>query len=108
MGCPARTGDDHFQSASLGILGVLEHPVWRAVRRYDLYFVWHPEFFQDVGRWRQRLIIALRSHDDSDQRRVGIRWHDGIIDATDFSSGFDLLKPIYLSHPFQSVNPWPS
>ena len=63
---PAMITSSPRPSASVG---VLDHPLRRAVGRDDLALVRHAELGERLGRGAHRLPVALAAHDDADEWR---------------------------------------
>ena len=76
MGRAPGAGDDDLQAAALGLFGILEEPVRRAMGRDNTHFVGNRKFVEQVDGSLQYFIIALAAHDDADER---VRIHPVII-----------------------------
>jgi hypothetical protein len=64
----AGAGDDHLEAAPLGLRGVLEQQVRRAMRGHDARLERHAERFERECGVLHGLPIRLRAHDDADER----------------------------------------
>ena len=70
--------DDDLEPAVLRGGGVLEHPIRRAVRGNDSYFVWNFERRQQLRCDTHVLEVRLAAHDDADNRSRAMLVRHGV------------------------------
>jgi len=71
MSCAARAGDDDFDAALFGSLGIFEEQIGCAVGGDDTRFMWNTKFREDLGGEFHGVPIGAGAHDDADEGMSG-------------------------------------